>query len=105
MGIFLDQQRTKWLNKTATKPVGVAPPKGNQGGKPAQGRCADPKLLKNIVGRHIKVHRGQEKLLGALGYDPSEALPSAIWNGSRQLEGGHLLAKEREIFPGPDHKL
>jgi len=70
--IFLDQQRTKWLNKTATKPVGVAPPKGNQGGKPAQGRCADPKLLKNIVGRHIKVHRGQEKLIGkVIAFSPS----------------------------------
>uniref|UniRef100_A0A7S3E4J5 Tudor domain-containing protein n=1 Tax=Chloropicon laureae TaxID=464258 RepID=A0A7S3E4J5_9CHLO len=78
--VTLAREKTKWFNKTAsvaalTIPRGKAAAAGSGlssgpgGVAPTQGGRAslapvDPAVLKSIVGKHIVVHRGHEKLVG-----------------------------------------
>jgi len=61
---LLDQQRTKWMNKTKT--MTLHPPRSataNNGSR-SPTTVLDTKVLKDLVGKHIRVHRGQESPVG-----------------------------------------
>ncbi|QDZ19417.1 hypothetical protein HOP50_02g19320 [Chloropicon primus] len=66
--VVLDQQRTKWLNKTIPEALK----------KPAsQSLATNQKLLplkdtRDLVGKHVRIHRGHEKLVGkVVAFSPS----------------------------------